>query len=173
MNLGLVLTAIIGIVVGILLAFYGYKLEKYLVIIAAFALGFTLVKDFGPQFITDSKVLLLVEILIGCVFALISIKIEKLAIFLGVTYLVYMAIGAYLPITDVILYTVVRIAIALIVGAIATMYIKPILIVVTGIAGAAFVQQYATQLFSIPTLVITIVTVLIAVFGIIYQFKNN
>lgn len=171
MNLDL--TAIIFILVGIVLAFYGYKAQKYLVIIGCFFFGFTLAGQILTPYIADEKVLLLVKALVGLVLSLAGLKIEKLAVFLGVAYLVYMSIGAYITGVDPTIKLMVQAAIALIVGALSTMFIKHIIIIVSGIAGAALVQQYVPALFNIPIGILTVVTIIIGVAGILYQFKTN
>jgi hypothetical protein len=167
------LTAIILILVGIGLAFYGYKAQKLLIIIGCFFFGFTLAGQILPHFIADEKVLILVKALVGLFLALAGLKLEKLAIFLGVAYLVYMSIGAYITGIDPSIKLMIQAGIALIVGALSTLFVKYIIIIVSGIAGAALVQQYLPALFSIPIGILTIITVIIAAAGIYYQFKTN
>ena len=167
------LTAIIFILIGIVLSFYGYKAQKFLVIVACFFFGFTLAGEVLTTYIADEKVLLLVKALIGLVLSLVGLKIEKLAIFLGVSYLVYMSIGAYITGMDPTIKLMIQAGIALIVGALSTMFIKHIIIIVSGIAGAALVQQYVPVIYNVPIGILTIITVVIAVAGILYQFKTN
>lgn len=167
------LPAILFILIGIVLAFYGYKAQKFLVIIACFFFGFTLAGQLLTTVIADEKVLLLVKALVGLVLALAGLKIEKLAIFLGVAYLVYMSIGNYITGIDPTIKLMVQAGIALIVGALSTMFIRHIIIIVSGIAGASLVQQYLPALFNIPIGVLTVATIIIGVAGILYQFKTN
>jgi len=169
------LLAIIAIVIGLILAYYGYRVQKILVIIACFGFGYTLAGELLVSLIADGKVLLLVQALVGFICALLGLKIERLAIFLGVAYLAYSAVGAYLPpIETEIIRILIQAGVALIIGALAVMFIKEIFIIASAIYGAGLVQQYLPQIIpSIPTLALTIITILIAVTGIIFQFKNN
>ena len=167
------LTAIVFILIGIVLAFYGYKAQKISIIIACFFFGFTLAGQFLAPYIADEKVLLLVKALVGLVLSLVGLKVEKLALFLGIAYLVYMSIGNYITGMDPNVKLMIQAGIALIVGALATMFIKHIIIIVSGIAGASLVQQYLPALFNIPIGILTIITLIIGVAGILYQFKTN
>ena len=167
------LLAIIAIVIGLILAYYGYRVQKILVIIACFGFGYTLAGELLVSLIADGKVLILVQALVGFICALLGLKIERLAIFLGVAYLAYSAVGSYLPPIET---EIIRILIqaGLIIGALAVMFMKEIFIIASAIYGAGLVQQYLPQVIpSIPTLALTIITVLIAITGIIFQFKNN
>ncbi len=172
--MSLKLLAIIAIVIGLIFAYYGYRVQKILIILACFGFGYSLAGEVFTSLIADSKVLFLVQALVGCVCALLGLKIEKLAIFLGVSYLAYSAIGAYLPtISNDLIRIMIQAGIALVIGAVATMFIKEIFIVATAIYGAGLIQQYLPNLFTIPTLALTIITVIIAITGMIFQFKNN
>lgn len=169
------LLAIIFIIIGLILAYYGYKVQKILIIIACFGFGYTLGGELLAGAIADEKILILVQALIGFVTALLGLKIERLACFLGVAYLAYSAIGAYLPpIETEAIRIMIQVGLALIVGALATMFIKHIIIIASAIYGAGLIQQHVPTIIpSTPTLVLTIITVLIAVTGIIFQFKND
>lgn len=167
------LPAIVLILIGIVLSFYGYRAQKLLVIIACFFFGFTLAGEILVHYITDEKILLLVKALVGLVASLAGLKIEKLAVFLGISYLVYMSIGAYITGMDPSVKMMIQAGIALVVGAISTMFIKHLIIIVSGIAGASLVQQYLPVIFNIPIGILTVVTVVIAIAGILYQFKTN
>lgn len=167
--------AIIAIVIGLILSYYGYRVQKFLIIIACFGFGFTLAGEIFPSLIPDEKVLILVQVLIGFVAALLGLKIEKLAVFLGVAYLAYSAVGSYLPtISNEGIRIMVQGGIALIIGALATIFMKHIFIIATALFGAGLIQEHLpTVIPAIPTLALTIITVLIAVTGIIFQFKSN
>mgnify|MGYP007069860464 CR=1 FL=1 len=172
--MSLKLLAIIAIVIGLIFAYYGCRVQKILIILACFGFGYSLAGEIFPSLIADTKILFLVEALVGCICALIGLKIEKLAIFLGVAYLAYSAIGAYLPsISNDLIRLMIQAGIALIIGAFSTMFIKEIFIIASAIYGAGLIQQYLPNLFTIPTLVLTIITVLIAITGMIFQFKSN
>ena len=84
-----------------------------------------------------------------------------------------MSIGNYITGVDPNVKLMIQAGIALIVGALATMFIKHIIIIVSGIAGASLVQQYLPALFNIPIGILTIITLIIGVAGIFYQFKTN
>lgn len=169
------LIPIVAIIIGICLSYYGYKIQKILIIIASFGFGFTLAGELLAPHIADGKILILVQCLIGCVLALIGLKVEKLALFLGAAYLAYSAIGAYLPtISNEAIRIMIQFGLALIIGALATMFIKEIIIIFSALYGAGLIQQYLPKLIpSIPMLALTIITILIAITGILFQFRKN
>ena len=169
------LLAIIAIVIGLIFAYYGYRVQKILIILACFGFGYTLGGEIFANLIADGKVLILVQALIGFVAALIGLKIEKLAVFSGVAYLAYSAVGSYLPtISNDLLRIFIQAGVAVIIGALAMMFMKEIFIIASAIYGAGLVQQYLPQLFtSIPMLAVTIITIIIAVSGMLFQFKSN
>ena len=169
------LLAIIAVIIGIIFAYYGYRVQKILIILACFGFGYTLGGEIFANLIADGKVLILVQALIGFVCALIGLKIEKLALFLGVAYLAYSAVGSYLPaISSDILRIVIQAAVAIIVGALAIMFMKEIIIIASALYGAGLVYQYLPQIFtSIPTMAVLVISIVIAVSGILFQFKNS
>ena len=167
--------AILALVIGLVLAYYGYRIQKILIIIACFGFGYTLAGELLAGQIPDEKVLILVEALVGCVMALVGLKVEKLALFLGVAYLAYSAIGSYLPAIDSeALRICIQFGLALIVGALAIMFMKEIIIIASALYGAGLIQQYLPNLItSMPKLALTIITIFIAITGIFFQFRNN
>ncbi len=167
--------AILAIIIGLILSYYGYRVQKFLIIVACFGFGYTLAGELLGSLIADGKILILVQALVGFIVALLGLKVEKLAVFLGVTYLAYSAVGAYLPaISSDIVRIIVQLGVAIVIGALAMMFMKEIIIIASAIFGAGLIQDYLPKLIpSIPTLALTVITILIAVTGIIFQFKNN
>ena len=169
------IVACVAIVLGIVLAYYGYSVQKILVILACFGFGYTLAGEVLTRYIADEKILILVKALVGFIVALLGLKVEKLAVFLGVAYLAYSSIGAYLPsISNEVLRVIIQLGLAIIIGGLATMFMKELIIIFSALYGAGLIQQYLPELITnISMPVLTVITIIIAVTGMIYQFRKN
>ena len=169
------IVACAAIIIGIVLAYYGYSLQKILVILACFGFGYTLSGEVLTRYIADEKILILVNALVGFIVALLGLKVEKLAVFLGVAYLAYSSIGAYLPaISNEVLRVIIQLGLAIVIGGLATAFMKELIIIFSALYGAGLIQQYLpTLIASISKPLLTIITILIAITGMIYQFRKN
>jgi hypothetical protein len=177
MDLGnLPIFALIMVIIGLVFAYEGYNFHKLVVNLAMFALGYYLVTKIGGPYIESERLLFVLGLLGGFVMALVGLNIEKVAIFLGVAYLAYGSIGIYVANLGLspILLTIIQLALALIVGALAVLFFKHAMIIATGIGGASLVKYYLPILIpAIPSIVVLIIVIIIAVTGIIYQYKTN
>ena len=169
------IVACVAIILGIVFAYYGYSLQKILVILACFGFGYTLAGEVLARYIADEKILMLVKALVGCVVALLGLRVEKLAVFLGVAYLAYSAIGAYLPaIPNEVIRVIIQLGLAIIVGGFATAFMKELIIIFSALYGAGLIQQYLPNLIAnLSKPILTVITILIAITGMIYQFRKN
>ncbi len=169
------LIALIAIVIGIILCFFGFKVQKLVVGIALFGLGWSLAGDIAVRFITDSNVLLIIKIVVGLILASLGYKLEKLALAVSVAYLTYTAIGSYVSSLgfDSGITLIIHVCGSLLAGILATFFLKPILIGITSIAGATVIKDYLPTLVKLDATVALIITVVVTVLGLLYQFKSN
>lgn len=167
--------AIIYILIGLLFCFYGYRIQKLMIAIAWFAIGFQLMGMIGPNFINDEVILLVVKIIVGLILASIGFKLEKLAIFIAAAYLAYETLASYVPLLHQTkeLTFLIQGGLSLLIGALAILFIKPILIIITGVAGANFVKECIPTFITLDASILTIGFIVLAVLGILFQFKNN
>ncbi len=171
MNLDMTALIILGI--SLVLCFFGFKVQKFVITLAWFALGFTLAGAIGGKFL-DGNTLLIVEIVVGIILGSMGYKLEKLALAIAVAYLTYITIGPYITGYEKGVTLIIHVALSLGAGILATFFIKPILIGVTSIAGATLIKQYLPVVIpSLTTQVTLIIAIVIAVLGLLTQFKSN
>lgn len=166
-------TAIISIIIGIILCFCGFKVQKLLITLAWFALGFTLGGLVGGYFIDNQTTLLIIEIIVGLILGGAGYKLEKLALFIAVTYLTFKTVGPFVSGYEKGVELLIEGGISLLVGALSTFFIKPILIVVSSIAGATLIKESIPIFVTLSANTLLIVCVVVAILGIISQLKTN
>lgn len=167
------LTAVIAIIIGLLMCFGGFKIQKLLITLVWFVIGAALAKYVGGYFIDNDKILIAVEIVVGIIVGSVGFKLEKLALFIAVAYLTFKTIGPYITGVEKGVALIIQGGIALFVGALSTFFIKPILIVVSSIAGASIIKSYIPVFVTLAPNVLLILIGIIAIMGILVQFKSN
>lgn len=167
------ITAIIAILIGLLFCFAGYKIQKLLITIVWFIIGVVLANKIGGYFIDSRNLLIVVEIITGIIIGSVGFKLEKLALSIAVAYLVYITIGPYITGFEPGLTLIIHAGISLLIGILATFFIRPILIIVSSIAGASIIKMYLPAIVTLSSNVLLIVTVVIAILGILAQFKTR
>lgn len=164
---------LVALVFSLLNCFFGYKLQKLWIALMAFAIGAFLAGYCMNVFLPGKTIpLLLVALVVGILFAAVGFKIYKAGVFLlcgGVTFfLCYfllptgwqgLAIGA---------------AAGLIVGILSVKFVKPVLILSTGIGSGFSAGHLAGAL--LPALGGVwgyVIGGLLAIAGVLFQFKTN
>lgn len=167
--------SLIILIAGLLLCFFGFKIQKVLITVAWFLIGYNLAGYVNGllNLITDGTVLIIVCIVVGLLLAGVGYKLEKIALFIAVAYLAFTSIGSYIPIEDVRIAFMIKGAVALIIGALSTLFIKPILIGVSSIAGGAILKDYIPLFITIPTNILSILVLVIVIAGVIVQIKTS
>ena len=167
------ITALIILGISLVLCFFGYKVQKFVVILAWFALGFTLAGAIGGNFL-DGNTLLIVQIVVGIILGSMGFKLEKLALAIAIAYLTYISIGPYITGFEKGITLIIHIGGSLLAGILATFFIKPILIGITAIAGASLINQYLPVVLpSLNSQIVLIIAIALAVLGLLTQFKTN
>ena len=166
-------SALIAIAIGLALCLFGFKIQKSVIAIAWFGIGFTLADKIGSNFIEAANILLIVKIVAGILLASVGFKLEKLAIAIAVGYLTYTSIGAYITGFEESLKLIIHIGISIGAGILSMLFIKPILICITSIAGATIVKEYLITFITLEPSVLMIGTIVLAVVGIIIQLKTT
>ena len=168
------ITPIAGLIIGVLLLFFGYKLQKWIVILGWFLLGYMLGGYIGGLF-TSGTILLLIQIGCGLLLAGGGWKLEKIALCVAIAYYAYCVLVPYnISIFPEHIYNLALIiGISIIIGIVAVRFIKPILILVTAFYGATMIVQYLPTYISIPSNYLTIGFYVLIVIGAIVQGKTN
>lgn len=165
--------ALIAILLGLLFCFGGYKVQKFLITVVWFLIGFQVVKLIGPIFISNSDTLLIIELVGGFILASVGFKLEKLALFVTVAYLTFITVSPYITGFEKEINLIVQGVVSLIAGGLSILFIKPILIVATGISGAGVIYQALPVIVNLDNQILLIAAIVIAVLGILVQFKSN
>lgn len=167
------ITALIAIIVGTAFCLAGFKIQKLVITLAWFAIGFSISGQICANFIEAANILLIVQIVIGCILGSMGYKLEKLALAIAVGYLTYTSIGPYITGFEENLITVIQVGISILIGILSTLFIKPIVIFVTSIAGATLIKQYIPVFVSLEPTIITIIFIACIVIGILSQLKSS
>ncbi len=167
------ITAIIFIIIGLVLCLYGYKIQKLVITLAWFAIGFTVAGYIAGKFIEAETTLLIIKLVVGVILGSLGFKLEKLALLIAVAYLTYNSIGGYITAFTGNMKLAVQLGISVLVGILSTLFLKPIVICITSIAGAALVRDYIPTLITLQPNIITIGFIVLAACGILVQLKSN
>ena len=175
-------TPIIAIIIGLILAFAGYRLKRIAMAIIWFVIGYSFVGQIAPNLIEDPFWQMILRIAAGAILSMIGLSIEKLAVSLTTGIVVtWFIIQHFGPDTSWVL-PCVAIAIGVVAGTIAVWAMKPAVIVFTGIEGANLLATNILALIpaeilgKLPfdnALLFTIVFVIIAVVGITSQWQST
>lgn len=166
-------TGIIGLVIGLFLLFFGYRLKKIAITVIWFLIGFWLVSLFVDKIVADEMWQLILCGVGGLVLGMFGMTIEKIAVFASVGFAFFMsAMNAFGPATDWTL-PVICVAIGVVAGVIAVWFIKPMVIIATSIQGAQLTLTNALLLLNIaqPQWYL-IAYVAIILIGGIFQWNN-
>lgn len=170
---GITFHPIVLIVVGALIALFGYKIQKFTLTLICFALGYTLSNALIPNLISDQTIIIIINIVVGIIFGGLGLKVEKLAVGLSVAYLVYTSLATYAGYIPFEMTQGIQLIIALVCGIAALLVIRPILILSTSIGGSSILLSGLVSYIAIPNNIYFIVLVLVIIFCSIIQFKTN
>lgn len=161
------------IIVGLLLALFGYKIQKIVLTLMCFLLGYSLANLVTPNFLDDNLIIVIINSVVGILVSGLGIKLEKFAVGASVAYLVYISISSYAGIIPFEMTPVIEAAISLAAGIAAMLLIKPILILATSVGGVSvFLSGLATYV-TIPSNIYLIVLLVVIALCALIQFKTN
>ena len=169
--------AIISIILGLLVCFFGYKIKKLAFFIVGFIIGYNLGLKVPPEWYVGNDIITaILPFLTGIFLSLVALTAEKICISLIVGIFVFFAAinfqGGIFSLQTVIIAAIA----AAIAGCIAGFLVKPASIIATAIIGAYYVGINTVGL-SIPYITYIpffyIITCVLAILGMLYQFKKN
>lgn len=179
--LNITFTPIMALIIGAIMLFAGYKVQKVMIFIAWFLLGYNLSHDICISFLSNETLLLVINIIIGLVFGSIGYSLERLSLFIAVSYLTYQVLSSYFAVNlqqvfadqgDLMVFAIL-VAGSMIVGGIAVSFMKPIIIIVTSLYGANLIKLNMGAVVSIEAQYILYIAIALFVIGMIVQFKTN
>lgn len=166
------ITNIIALIVAIITCFWGYKLNKFLISIFGLILGFAIGIEYLPNFINDQTTVYIISEIIGLAIGFISYNLYLAGIFFLCAIAVFVLCGN-LGLTEE-LQTIIGLVAGIIAGIIGVKFTRPIMIIATSLSGASIITDIAFNLLSYQNeLLIFIISLVLATFGMIYQFKQK
>lgn len=166
-------TALITLGISLIMCFLGFKVQKLVITLAWFIIGYKLAGVVGGNFL-DGNTLLITQIVVGIILGSLGYKLEKLALAIAVAYLTYISIGPYITGFEEGIRLIIHIGGSLLAGILATFFIRPILIGITAIAGATLIRENLPIVIpSITSQIALITAIVIAVLGLLTQFKTT
>lgn len=174
------LQMILGLILGLIICFFGYKLKKIAFAIAWFLIGYTLCAHFAPDLVHNLMPQLekpdlwitVLPIAVGLLLSLMGLSIERLC----VSTLAFVIVVAIMLQQFGFSWSLLGIAciLGVIAGVVAVSMMKPAVIIITAFAGA---QSVAAGLLSaiaaIPTVAYLPILLVLAIAGTFYQFHAN
>ena len=163
--------------IGLILIFDGYKVEKVIITIIWFLLGFNIATRILGLFDFSTGVLpFIIEVIVGLCFAAVGFKLERIAFFIAVAYGVFYLIPSYFVLNNNLLFFIVRLVIAIIIGLLALKLRALIYTLVASLIGATLMKRAILMLFpALSTSIINfinIVVIVLVILGIISQLDE-
>ncbi len=163
---------IVTIIIGLITCFFGYKLNKTIIAIFGLIIGYNLGVTLLPNVITDQTTIYIISVIIAIAIGLISYKLYLVGIFL------LCALAAYILCDNLQLAQNIKTIVGLITGIIAGIlgvkFTRPLVIISTSLAGATTFAENILNLLNYQNNNLTIIiSIIVAIIGIIYQFKQK
>ena len=150
----------------------GYRLNKILVMIIGFYIGYKLGDAFLPQLISDDVIVTFVSIVIGIIIGFIAFGTYLFGVFILCFFLAYSICEAFIDIDT--LKIIIGVVAGVVAGIVGVKFVRPIIIITTSLTGGFFVVSSAIQLLNIDSTAIYIICGLIlAAIGALSQFRNK
>jgi len=174
------LQMILGLILGLIICFFGYKLKKLAFAIAWFLIGYTLCARFAPDLVHNLMPQLekpdlwitVLPIAVGLLLSLMGLSIERLCVstltFVVVVAIVLQQFGFSWPVIGV------ACILGVVAGCIAVSMMKPAIIIITAFAGAQSVSAGLLSAFAaIPAVAYMPILIILGLIGAFYQFHAN
>lgn len=165
------ITNIIMLLLGLFLCLYGNRLRNIMTVIIWFLIGFNISNNILISTVDNQTILLIINVVIGIVTGSLGIKLEKISVFIAVSYITYELLKSYTFIDTQILNTVIKLGISILIGSLSLFMIKTIFILATSIYGASLVYQSLPILVPLVSPIIGPLVLVIMILTIIIQYK--
>lgn len=190
-TLPLYLLPILLTVFGVLSCFYGYGLFKFTLVIIGFFGGIFLVMNYGPAFIADKTVLIIIAVSVGIILGILVLIFYYLGIFLSgafAAFIIYSNLNLTIHGVDPL---IIMIIIGIAGGIISILFQKIMIILSTAVLGAYgivtglayFIYSLKNGFHAFPNFygalknyhdlyyILLFITAILAVCGFIFQFR--
>ena len=163
---------IITLIAAVITCFFGYRLNKTLIAVMGLIIGFNLGLTYLPNIITDQTIIYVVSIVMAILVGLISYNLYLVGVFL------LCAIAIYILCENLSLDSNVKTLVGMIAGLIAGIlgikFTRPLMIISTSLGGASLLTNTAFALLNFQNTALSfIIIIVIAILGMLYQFKQS
>lgn len=163
---------IIILIVAAIACFFGYKLNKTLIAILGFLIGYKLGLAYIPNFIENQTMIYIGTIVIAILTGLFSNSLYSIGIFFLCAMSAYILCGNLNLSGDI--STIIGLIIGIIAGILGVKFTRSLIIISTGIGGSTLFTDTLFNILNItPSTLSTIILLIIASLGITYQFKQK
>ena len=179
-NLGATFSTVVIVfaVVGLLEALFGYSLLRLELVLGGFGagafLGNFLATGLLKTVIPAGTVTYMVMLVLGVIGALLAFKLFRLAVFLGVGFAGYtIAKSMLVPLLGLAapIDIIAAVAVGVILGALALVFLRPIVILVTSLMGAFLVSFALSGIIPVPYINIILLAV-VFLLGLLIQCRR-
>lgn len=164
---------VVGFILALLGCFFGYKMLKFWISLAGLLIGAA--AGYGiTWYFTDNVTYSLIGTIVGALLvSFLAYKIYLVGVFILFGIGAYFLSLSYLPL-DGILLTVASVAIGLVVASLAVIYMRPAIIVITGLQNGLLAIAAISQLIPLPNQSLTIpLGVGLGMLGAAFQFMTT
>lgn len=169
---------LVSILISLLICFVGYRLIKIWIVFSGFFIGAALAAKAANYFWANNQLTIALALIVGIALAVAALKLFEIAVFIVAALFAYMFIGTILLYFNIsfnpAVYLLVAV-VALIIGGVAVMFIKPAGILITAVYGGMMAGQGILKLLlpqQIPPLLLLVMGFIIAAAGITIQFAS-
>ena len=165
-------TVAVGGLFALANCFFGYKLQRVWITLAGFFIGLVLGFLMGIGFGLDAGPALLIGVALGVVLGLVAFKVYRVGIFLMGFTAVYSMFYSLIPLQW--LGIVLGIAGGIAAGVLAVKFLRPVIILTTGVGYGLSAGQMLLSLFHITSMAVILpVGGALALAGVIVQFSTT
>ena len=163
--------------IGLVFIFDGYKIEKVIITIIWFLLGFNIAKDILGLFNFSTGIIpFIIEVIVGACFAAVGYKLDRIAFFIAIAYGAFIAIPQYFVLDNKIVFFIVKLLVAVILGLLAVKFRTVIYVIIASLLGATLIKRAILVLFPVlPTGVMTAVNafvIILVIIGLLSQLEE-
>ncbi len=162
---------VIECLIGLLICFGGYRFKSKILAVIWFIVGYLVAKQFAPLLVEDEKIIFLLTVLGGLIFAFFSYNLTAISEYLFGFYAGFTIVTSFLGLT--LVGIIVGVIVGLIVAAIANRFSKYIIIVATAYLGATLAAPIIPALITDIGVEVNVLTVILFVVGAIVQFLTT
>ena len=161
----------IPLIIAVFTCFFGYKLNKIVITIAAFASGYALGSWLAGTLGVSEDITFFISMIAGIIGGFGGFRFYLIGIFCLCFFSVFTWVQTIIP--EEGLKWIIAIIGGLLAGFVAMKFVKPVMIISTSISGGTIIATTLFDLLKLPTDYLLIAEIIIIILGIIFQFNSN